>query len=195
MSCLTPGCVWKTVIDDKSVKINIDFPLGGLDFDPDQLDEQAHALVEALVSKNFPPHDLGLYVLLPQWPSVPWDGWMLEQGVFLHHTGWCVQVTHWTMYGHPVRCLSFRHRDDSEERNFDLFMDAKNKFLGTHSFAVEVYPSTDLLVDSSNTYHMIEMPFPVGFSTMKRSTEEKHGLDEGPPLQGKLRQSGTDSNG
>ncbi len=60
--------------------------------------------------------------------------------------------------------LSIRHMQDQMIRDWNTFLAIKNRFIGENKHAVEIYPPLAELRDTSNTYHMLEWPYPIGFS-------------------------------
>lgn len=77
---------------------------------------------------------------------------------------WCAHLKWVTYKKKDTRVLSLRHKEDKPERPWKIFYDAKCFFFGLDTYVVEIYPPHSELRDTSNTYYLIEVYEPIGFS-------------------------------
>src|SRR5712692_1003507 len=96
--------------------------------------------------------------------SQPW--WEYTSNRFTWK-GISVHVKDVQIAGKVMKLLSIRGIKNAPVRDWNLFFEAKNTFIGPDKFAVEVYPSIAELRDNSFTYHIFEIPFPWGFSVIE----------------------------
>lgn len=66
-------------------------------------------------------------------------------------------VESWTPFG-MVRHLKVSRKDGKDGITWDQPQEMKNCHLGRESFAVEVYPPQDHVVDEANIRHLWELP-------------------------------------
>lgn len=117
---------------------------------------------ETVISLADEPHLWFEYTLQPtNWQH--YAEWTFLDGCWCKGD-WSVHVKAVVMHDKPCTLLSLRHKDDIACRDWDVFYEAKNTFIGQDKYAVEVYPPVSQLRDTTNTYHLLELPYPIGFS-------------------------------
>lgn len=73
--------------------------------------------------------------------------------------------------------LSIKRRDKTPCTSWQDFQTIKNRLIGTRHDAIQIYPSEERMVNTSNQYHMIVFPthytIPFGWMSRAVSTEDK----------------------